>query len=341
MKNDGPRGSSSTRPVCIHIGTPKTATTMLQQQLFARHPQVSFLGKFRNSLKAGFPDPSVRAVVSWLMGRADGCDPGDIDAVKRLAADAKRDNKSLVVSCENFAAGTDERNRGRAENFKEIFCDAKILLVVREPFAYLESRYFQHLREYNLKNAAYNSLRGSFPEPPHYFSIDQWLEVVWKRSISGSLHYADKANQYAEVFGRDRVKVMSFDGLKADFRGFVNELSEWMHLDPEVSYELCAGKRSNDRWTEQTIEQLKEMSESSGSRWNFRLFSRGGKRNYELKHKDDAAGDSPKARAEMSPHWRRIVERAAEKQCRKLEAEWGITFERRNRATASPRRRAA
>ncbi|HSG70262.1 MAG TPA: hypothetical protein VLA12_07595, partial [Planctomycetaceae bacterium] len=148
------------------------------------------------------------------------------------------------------------------------------------------------------------------------------------------LDYAAKANQYAEVFGRDRVKVMSFDLLRSDFPGFIAELSEWFDIDPEISLELCSGKRSNDRWTQHHVERLQQLERSFWLRWKYRFCRNANRRAALLRGAADSAwGDSPKARAEFSPHWQNVVEQFVAEKLETLAKEWGITFNgRRNTA---------
>lgn len=330
--------------IYIHAGIPKTATTMLQQHLFAQHPQVRFLGKFENSLIRGFRDETVRRVMISLLKQGsalDDVDPEldqeDVAALQKMADDAVRDNKSLVVSAENFASGSIEANRWRAGLFKEIFTQGRVLLVVREPMEFIESHYFQHLKEYNLKQASYQKLKHKLiSEPPLYFDINRWLDVTWEEFRVNHLEYAENANQYAEIFGRDSVKVMSFDLLKSDFRGFIFELSEWFGVDPEISLQLCSGKRSNDRWTEHQIETLKRLESSFWLRREYRRCQKANQRAAMLRGgPGPVADDSPKARAELSPHWSGIVEQFVNEKMKTLADEWGITFNRRSSASGN------
>jgi hypothetical protein len=325
--------------IYIHAGIPKTATTMLQQHLFAQHPQVRFLGKFENSPIRGFRDETVRRVMISLLRQDSDLDDvdseldhDDIVALQKMADEAVHDNKSLVVSNENFASGSIERARRRAKRFKEIFTQGRVLLVVREPMEYIESHYFQHLRGYNLKQSGYQNLKHKLnSEPPLYFDINRWLDVIWDKFKVDYLDYAAKANQYAEVFGRERVKVMSFDLLRSDFRGFISELSEWFDIDPENSLELCSGQRSNDRWTEYQIETLKRLESSFWLRRKYRRCQKASQRVAMLRGgPGPVADDSPKARAELTPHWRGIVEQFVNEKLMTLADEWGITFHRRS-----------
>lgn len=328
--------------IYIHAGIPKTATTMLQQHLFARHPQVRFLGKFDNSPILGFRDETVRRVMISLL-RQDSdfddvdseLDQEDVAALQKMAEHAIHDHKSLVVSNENFAAGSIEQTRRRAKQFKEIFTQGRVLLVVREPIEFLESHYFEHLRGYNLKQSPYQNLKHKLTtEPPLYFDINRWLDVIWDKFKVDHLDYAAKANQYAEIFGRDSVKVMSFDLLKSDFRGFIFELSEWFGIDPEISLQLCSGQRSNDRWTQHHVETLKRLESSFWLRWKYRCCWKASQRAAMLRGgPGPVADDSPKARAELSPHWRGIVEQFINEKLKTLADEWGITFNRRGSAS--------
>jgi len=47
---------------CIHVGLPKTATSLLQASLFPHHPQIEYLGKFYEG-RSRFRDSAVRAII--------------------------------------------------------------------------------------------------------------------------------------------------------------------------------------------------------------------------------------------------------------------------------------
>src|SRR5262245_38096884 len=183
--------------VTIHIGLPKTATTTLQQNVFASHPGIFYLGP-----KANYPE--FDKVMNGLCG-ADGLnyDPElGCRVIEKLLAPAKHAGKPLVVSHEAIGAQGRDR-RLKAERLKALFPDARIVLTVRRPEDLLVSVYLQWLKGFGGKR---------FEAP----SLDVWLERDWQDARRGNflrLQYEKLLELYRSMFGRMDVLLLFFEDL--------------------------------------------------------------------------------------------------------------------------------
>jgi hypothetical protein len=217
--------------VTIHIGLPKTATTTLQQKVFASHPGIFYLGPKANYLEFD-------KVMNGLCG-ADGLnyDPElGLRVIERLLAPAKHAGKPCVVSHEAISAQGRDR-RLKAERLKALFPDARIVLTVRRPEDLLVSVYLQWLKGFGDKR---------FEAP----SLDLWLERDWQGAGRGNflrLQYEKLLELYRSLFGRMDVLLLFFEDLIDDRGKFARQLSDFIDVDSQMTDDLLSQDKVNAR----------------------------------------------------------------------------------------------
>jgi hypothetical protein len=312
-------------PSCIHVGLPKTATTMLQKHLFPGHSQIEYLGKFAQQKKK-FRDAAVRTIVRNVA--RDRVFSPDLNHCRRLfvesIAPAFRKGKRPVLSSEAFTVGGLPRRQARAENLRGVFGDCKVIITLRHPLRFVESMYFQKLKE------AHVGMSWHLGKAPRHFSIEQWLDDVWRLPEKGALshlEYAQTMDVFADVFGKDAMGVFLFEQLVEDPHATVGRLCRFIGVDVEQGVRLSQGKRENERWTVTQVERLKLIQRSFWRSLAFRCGTGRVRRKLlglDPRTRSDAA---PKARAELAAPWReRIVELVREGN-RRLASEWGLPLE--------------
>jgi Sulfotransferase domain len=216
--------------VTVHIGLPKTATTTLQQKVFASHPGIFYLGP-----KANYPD------FDEVMNGLCFADSLNYDAalgcrVLEKLFPAKDPGKPAVVSQEALSAQGRDR-RLKAERLKALFPEARIVLTVRRPEDLLVSVYFQWLKGFG----------GKRREVP---SLDAWLERDWQDAGRGNflrLQYAKLLELYRSLFGRTNVLLLFFEDLIEDRAKFARQLSEFIGVDSQTTDDLLSQEKSNPR----------------------------------------------------------------------------------------------
>jgi hypothetical protein len=210
---------------------------------------------------------------------------------------------------------------------QQITGKCRVLLTVREPLSFVESLYFQQLKGF--QKGKVPNLTKTFRAPPRYFDINQWLQALSDTSclegtLINKLRYADTADYYASVFGKDLVKVLVFEQLKSSPEVFIGELSDFLEIDADEAFSLSQNKRVNERWTEASINQLRKLQNSFVSRWRYRSKDDEGRRQMLGIDTASQAASSKKAKAEINNKFRKMILDITREQSRRIEKDWGL-----------------
>jgi len=106
------------------------------------------------------------------------------------------------------------RLSGVPERIAEVAPDARILYILRDPVERTVSHYLHAVQW----NDEHRPPLEAVQSEPHY------------REVS---HYAMQLEPYHRVFGRDQVRVVTLESLKADTAGEARGLFAWLGIDPE------------------------------------------------------------------------------------------------------------
>jgi len=199
--------------IVIHPGMVKSATTSLQEQVYARHPGIAFLG-----LPA--PNPAAKAAIRQIC-RADSIayDEAAVAAALQPLAAAAGD-RTAVLSYENFALYESKDKGLVADRLQRLFPEARILLTIRRQQDLLAAWYLQKMQKYLRKG--------------HFLTFEDWYAMkadLPNRSILDDLRYDRIVAAYAERFGRERVSVLLFESLRQDPAAFAAALGEILAVD--------------------------------------------------------------------------------------------------------------
>ena len=219
----------------FHVGIRKSGTTALQEHFFPGLDGWAYLGRGAPSF------PRLHRVLKDLVGSQkkgrvldDDWTPGPLAA---LLQEAGRDRAGVVLSREHL---TDAHRAGRtARRLHEVCPDARIVIGIRSQTTAFQSGYSQHV-----KNG------GSL-------GFEQWASRVRDETW---LHGDVFIQCYQEVFGHDAVKVLPFELLARDERGYLDELLAFM--DPSVSLppEWTPMPRANPALSAPTVAVLRRVN---------------------------------------------------------------------------------
>ncbi len=307
---------------CIHLGLPKTATTSIRFNLFAKHSQIHYLGKFLG----GELPPAIRAAIleRWTL-KEKYFGIGDVrkQGIPEQLVYASKQNLIPVLSMESLAGGPLWKKKLQARRFKQFFGDCKIILFARKPVSFLGSFYAQMLRNFQERSSQHGARwTRTLGEAPHYFDPNEWLQATWKTigSPKNFIRYADTATAYARVFGRENVDVLLFEELVRSPESFIEKLCAHIGIDPEEGYHLIEDKRSNKRLTTDYTDRIHEIEQSNELTAQFRAASP--KERREMLHSEKQIGK--RITPQFSEHWLKKINAIGDNQNRILAKKWGL-----------------
>ena len=178
----------SRNPDFFIVGAPKAGTSSLYNYLL-QHPSV-FLSEpkephfFHNRRSPGSP----------VLGEKD------LEEYLRLFEGVPDDVRAGEASTSYLYSAN------AAWEIKNVFPDAKIMMILRNPVDRAYSQYWNHVRDGNEQLSFEKALR----DEPERIKNRRWCGSYY---VAGG-RYAEQVARYLEVFGRDAVKVYLFEELQ-------------------------------------------------------------------------------------------------------------------------------
>jgi hypothetical protein len=223
----------------IHIGLPKTATTTLQREVFARHSAINYLGKPFVKKNGHLVEGSSGRLSNHIIGNVWRQDSLTYNGVhNKLDLDTFMANmnlsntgKTIVVSEEGLSGGGFADRGLVATRLKELFGPAKILITIRNQFTCLPSLHTHYYRKKLIS----------------MLQFERWLELVMHSSNFSTMTqqwmlrqylYHDLLCLYQGVFGQANVKVMLYEQMGQDLATFSREISDFMGIDVDETARL-------------------------------------------------------------------------------------------------------
>lgn len=276
----------------------KSATTSLQRLVFARHPEITYLG-----LPAADPDAkeSIREIC-----RADSL-WYDGERVRRsLMSRLHGGEQAVLLSYENFTLYESKDKGLVAARLFELLPDARIFFTIRRQQDVLSAWYLQKAQKH---------LRYA-----HFIEFDQWWEMISDlphRSILDDLRYHEIIARYAELFGRERVRVFLHEDLVADRGAFCRDVAGFLGVDAQVFERLLSDGHENPTIPASLLTYgrtlMRLLPQRFARRIARKLIARGG----------------PRARVELPPEVRAFVNELCAEGNRKLARDFELPLEGR------------
>lgn len=211
----------------FHIGYPKAASTTLQYNLFAEHPEINYLSfktpkEKQNDFhtkkaKSFFYDLRVKNTIEYSFSNINQLFEENI----KPFLDDKRIN---VFSDEGYLLPHLGDIGLTASRLKAIFGDLKIIIVIREQISLIESLY--NMRPSN--PLGINDSKNAF------YSLEEWIEVNLNNlqwSIISTLKYFEVISWYIELFGKENVGIFVFENLLANPNKFTKDICDFLNID--------------------------------------------------------------------------------------------------------------
>ncbi len=298
---------------CIHLGLSKAASTTLQRHLFAEHSQIEYLGKWR---KNGFVKPFVKEIASQLPTCAnDATLEMWRRSVSEIIIPAIEIGRVPMFSKEGLSKGSDHAKL--AMNIERVFGPSKVILVVRHPLRWVESRYIQCLLK---------ELKPRRKLSVGYFTIEDYLTQSWNQEGRGRLKCLMSRKilePYVAQFGKQNVGVFMFEHLQSDPQGFIEAICEFIGVDPVEGIKHATNKHKNPRVTRDNVEQIKMIHQSTELTRIFRQATREDRCRM-IKSDPDSPTQGEPATVEIPEVWRSRIEELVRDDCNYLRQEFGL-----------------
>jgi len=305
----------------VHIGLPKTATTLLQQVLFAHHEGIAYMGKYpkrvlrRNGESYGSIDLLMRSI--HRCARPDRKTSAHAAAVRDFVGRSQASGRVPLWSSEGICSGGIRNRELRAKSFAAFFGRYRTLIVLREPISFVKSMYLQKLKEAQYRRRRDRLIKRRF------FEVEEWLAENWAERPTGALSNLDYA-QTVDVFSRysDDVGVFLFERLVSDKEAFIREICRFVGIDADRSIELISNQRRNPRLSQ---EQISKMRETYGNIFK-RIFLNLVTRKYRREYFGMNQGKSQATPAEVviPEEWRARIHEFAREGNRRLASQWRL-----------------
>ena len=206
----------------LHVGFPKTATTALQEHVFAGLPGICNLGK-----------PNVPSSVRDALRHIASDDPGHFDrahvtSLRQAVREAKRDARAIVISHEGMTGsrrtlggptrvmrekGFHALRKATAERLHESFHEdsVRILFTIREQRSWLLSTFADLVLRVGLSMDFDDWIRRGLDSPDDFYA-----DPNFDRTIA----------LYESLWGSDRVHVFVYEEMVADPDRFAQRLAD-------------------------------------------------------------------------------------------------------------------
>lgn len=203
----------------IHIGFPKTGTTFIQSQLFAKLKEFQYL-----------TPPFTQQDEQWNRLQYGDDTQFDIEQFKAEFNARRSQDKPLLISDEQLAGKYIYGGMQRTlicKRLKECFPHAKILIIIRGQFDMLKSLHNQYVKGFRKGTKTF----GDFiwyrkQENLKYFNTDEdYVHLDY-------LNYLDIIELYKKNFSE--VKILPYELMKHDLDTYIGEIIDFLKVEESL-----------------------------------------------------------------------------------------------------------
>lgn len=211
----------------IHIGLPKCASTSLQIDFFAKHPEIYFLGAGCNNNALGFADSAVRDFVEIELrfSKKAFYKPEKYHRSFQehfLSAEKNKKIKTVLLSSESFSFNYlgEIDTYTKAQRLSEMFGqDTVILMVVRNQKELLRALYKEHIRQ---------GYAGDFKDFMDYTIYHRYKNWFY------DFDFLKILETYSAFFKRENIMVLCYEELKSDSASFLRKIASALSVSEHI-----------------------------------------------------------------------------------------------------------
>ena len=289
--------------IYIHIGYAKAASTTLQKHLFDKHSQINYLGIYpsgnlgkdsqdkQRSIQVNTPEFKKFHYNLVILDGLDYHSSQNLKLYKQSVQPLLKSDSVNVLSNERFTSvyfcHPDLKNK--AERLKEVFPEGKIIIILRNQFEIIASKY---------RDWPFNP---KCVEIGKSVALDDWIKIALEDNQTkylANLKYNRVVDFYQEIFGSENVGIFLFEDLVHRSLEFAQQLSEFMEIDSDEALSLLTEKHENNAVSQAynsyrmlhrnevipsfVFSRLKMMVPSALKRQIMELLKKGNKKDYQI-----------------------------------------------------------
>lgn len=234
---------ADTMSLLVHIGAPKTGTTFLQTQIFARTDGLGCIGRPHQDTA------DYRRFAHALMQEED--ESTAIATIRSYLHRAVEEEKARPFVLSDEAISFAPLWHVVARRLAAVAPEAKILLTVRSQFSAITSFYANHGRLLRNVPAPYRGRHISFAD---------WLEFAirkvensYEKNYLRVLFYDRLTDVFDNFFDRANVTVLLYEAMQTRREDFAAQLSSALQADCAASFLAARDTRANPRHSERQL----------------------------------------------------------------------------------------
>lgn len=236
--------AKSRKPVYLHVGFNKAATTMLQEQVFSRHPQFAYLGRPYSGHGLLTSDGANGDVIVEELIRAIRMkDSLSYDAqwarqqIDRVLHALRDSDKSIVLSDGGLTNARFNDRRMMAERLRNLFGACHIVATIRSQLTCIPSLYFFLVRQDMVEDEGFDKwLDRQIKARPG--QDDEWTVRQFK--------YAQIFELYREIFPEAEITFIPYELLVTDKAAFASALARSFGVDVQVTMDTVATSQARN-----------------------------------------------------------------------------------------------
>ncbi|SFZ97908.1 hypothetical protein MNB_SV-5-1505 [hydrothermal vent metagenome] len=242
--------------IIIHVGYPKAASTTLQKHLFHKHSQLLNLSLYPtfnigidtnedHNISLYEKDPNLQKFYENIT-QMESIEYDYSDTIKLykenilpyIDSNKISKTKKTIFSNERFTSVfyAHKDNGVKAQRIYSLFPKAKIIIIIRNQIDWLKSQY---------RDRPFDPRNFDLAIPMNF---DKWVKMIyWDKSIKqlSMLEYDKIILYYQQLFGKDKVGVFLFEDLVFEKEKFSNELSSFMGISADETYNILKNAHEN------------------------------------------------------------------------------------------------